>query len=255
MGIRRFVAIQAVLFWSLILAAWWTYPGPQEFSIFTHTFSFLGSFNPEHHPRLWWIFSIAMYVWGLGGFALAWHLRRIFSPISATGATMASLGVGFGCLGVILVGVFPDARQDWKPGLRYTEIHTYAAYLVALGYGWGLGFFGLLLLKERIDRCRGPGNLEFPIRRVAWPLAFWHLAGGTCLFRVLWWEHVYAERKAAALSAGRLIGSSWAEGLGTWHAFPLWENLAIYSAYSTLAWLAWVAAGTAKCDPEPRTEA
>ena len=238
-GLRRYLCFQALVFWGLIFLAWWTYPGEHRFSIRTHTFSFLGSPNPEHQPRFWWIFSLAQVFWGVSQVPVVGHLRRRFSELSRWGARLGAGCLLAGCTGLVLVGLLPDARTEWVAGLRYTEVHTQAALMIAAGFGSGLLIYGLVLLKGLVAQ-KPPEPLAgpFPVRRAVGPFAFWYAVSGTCLFMTLRWDWVYAGMKAEAVAAGHAIGSSWAEGLKTWHAFPLWENLAIYALYIALGWLA-----------------
>lgn len=143
-----------------------------------------------------------------------------------------------GCLGLLLVALFPDVRAEWRSGIRYTEVHTGAALLVAAGFGAGMVNYLLIWIGGRLRRVVSGREAPGPPCRAGWPLLFWLVSTGTCVFMVLRWERIYAGLKFAAVSAGRPIGSSWAEGLKTWYAFPLWENLAIDTLYLTLVWLA-----------------
>lgn len=235
---RRYVGWQAVIYWGLIMAAWLSYPAEHHFSILTHTFSFLGSFNPEHNPRWWWIFSTAQVLWGITEIPVVFFLCRWFAGVSRWGAALAAFGLWAGCVGIVLVGFIPDVRDLWAWGWRYTDVHTLAALLVAAGFGFGLAVLGFLTGYGWLRSQGQLPALRAALRRVAKPLLFWLCADGTCVFMVLRWEGIYAGMKAAAVTAGRPIGSSWAEGLKTWYAFPLWENLAIYALYVTMTWLA-----------------
>lgn len=248
-NLRRAVAVQTVLYWGLILAAWVAYPSEHHFSILTHTFSFLGSYNPEHNPRWWWLFSVAQIFWGLSEILIVSQVRRWFAEWSGWGAWLAAVGLWLGCAGIVLVGLFPDVRAEWRWGLRYTDIHTQAALLVAAGFGGGLLLLGSLVCYGFIFRADADGYARTALGRVAQPLLFWLGTDGVCVFMVLRWENIYAGMKAAAVAAGRPIGSSWAEGLKTWYAFPLWENLAIYALYVTMAWLACAVSRSAGATP------
>ena len=241
-GLRRYLGGQAAVFWALILLTWLAYPSAHHFSILTHTFSFLGSYNPEHNPRYWWLFSVAMGFWAVSELPVVAHLHRAFARGRGGLAWLGSIGLVAGCAGLLLVGLFPDVRAEWRNGIRYTQVHTGAALLVAVGFGAGLVTYLLIwllgLLRRALGGERRAGEEPALPGRVGWPLLFWCVCTGTCVFMVLRWERVYAGMKLAAASAGRPIGSAWVEGLKTWYAFPLWENLAIDTLYLSLVWLA-----------------
>lgn len=237
-GLQGYLAVQTALFWGLIVLAWLGYPADHHFSIRTHTFSFLGSYNPEHNPRFWWLFSLTMVFWGLSEIPVVLHFHRSFAKCAPWLSAAGTGWLAVGCLGIMLVGIFPDVRDEWRAGLRYTQVHTWAALLVAVGFGSGFLLYVLALLKSVLQRAWTGTTRGFPHRRAAWPLLFWVAGTGTCLFMLWRWAHIYGRMKALAASTGRPIGSSWAEGLKTWYSFPLWENLAIYTLYVALVWLA-----------------
>ena len=77
--IRYYLAFMTTVFWGFIFLAWLGYPAEHKYSITTHTFSFLGSYNEEHSPQWWWLFSVAMLFWCFAGMVLAQYYRRRFS--------------------------------------------------------------------------------------------------------------------------------------------------------------------------------
>jgi len=52
-GIKKYVVFESVVFWGIILMSLWSYPRDHHYSIMTHTFSFMGSFESKHNPE-WW---------------------------------------------------------------------------------------------------------------------------------------------------------------------------------------------------------
>ncbi|HNQ90215.1 MAG TPA: hypothetical protein PKM73_16485 [Verrucomicrobiota bacterium] len=247
-SLKGYLGVQAAVFWTLILLAWWAYPANHHFSILTHTFSFLGSPNPEHNPRFWWLFSLAMVFWGSSAMPVVLHLHRGFASLAPWLGTAGTACLGLGCVGLVLIGVFPDARHEWHAGLTYSQVHTRIALLTAAAFGSGLTLYGLAALKSALLASGAGAPAGFPHRRAAWPLLFWLVTTGTSVFMVLRWAQIYRRLEAAAIAEGRAIGSSWTEGLKTLYSFPLWENIAIYALYITLIWLA-LAVGHSKPPP------
>jgi hypothetical protein len=234
--LRGYVALEAALFWGTIFVAWNLYPAEHKYSIMTHTFSFLGSFDGEHNPQWWWVFSIAMYVWGLGNVPLVLYVYRRFATISAWGAMIGAFLFLAGCVGVVLVAAFPDARPEVIGHIRWTEIHEKAALLDAAGFTLGILWHGVLLLTDRFFGAGSRGTSCFNHRRLLWPYVFWVSVTGVAVRYLITWEHIYAKMKAAAAVSGAHIGSSWSEALNTRYSFPLWENVLIYTLYIFLAW-------------------
>lgn len=234
--VRWYVALEAAIFWGLIALAWFLFPAEHHYSIWTHTFSFLGSFEEKHNPSWWWIFSIAMIFWGLANIPLNAYVHRRLRHVSPYGAWAVTLLFLLGSIGVILVALFPDAPAPVFGSLRWTEIHEKAAVMVFLGFGLGIFWLGALLALNRIRRSRGT-DTPLRHRRFLPPYLLWLSVFGTAVYFQASWEIMYAQRKAAAQAAGTHIGSSWSESLNTIYGFPFWENLVIYAMYIFLAWL------------------
>ncbi len=235
--IRYYLAGQALVFWGLILVCWLIYPKENHHSIMTHTFSFLGSWEAKHNPRGWWLFSVAMVFWGASNVVPILYLRRQLEAISARAASMGALFFLAGSLGVALVGCFPDIGTALRPGLRWTDVHEKAAVLVAAGFGLGIPWHGVTLLKDAFAERALEGAFHFPYRRLLWPFLMWSAMVATAAYFQIRWALIYEARKALAQAQGQTIGSSWSESLGTIWGFPLWENLVIYTLYIFLAWL------------------
>jgi hypothetical protein len=86
--IRRYLIFMTGVFWGLIFLAWLGYPAEHKYSITTHTFSFLGSYNEEHSPQWWWLFSIAMLFWSVRGHGAG----AILPPAFQRNLTLGRLG-------------------------------------------------------------------------------------------------------------------------------------------------------------------
>lgn len=236
--LRRYVIAKAGIFWSLILLAWIMYPTENAYSIRTHTFSFLGSFETKHSPDWWWIFSIAMVWWGTATLPLVSYHRQRFTHISRIGATVGAVFLVLGCIGVIGVGLFPDARGEVIGAWKWTDIHEKTAILVAIGFGLGILWHGGLILRDRSGPRHFAAHDPQAYRKLARPYVIWGIITFIGLAIQVRWGFVYAGMKAAANASGEPIGSSWSEAMGTIYSFPLWENILIYALFGFLVWFA-----------------
>lgn len=237
--LRYWVGLQAVVFWGLILVCWIIYPTENRYSIMTHTFSFLGSFEAKHNPQGWWLFSAAMVFWGSSQAPVALYIGHRLSVVSRWGARVAAALLLLACVGTVFVGLFPDARNILAGEWRSTDIHEKAAILVAVGYLLGIPWCGALLLRDFVRARRQ----ALPERHLAhgplvWPLMFWFAVVGVAARFLITWERIYADLRREARETGIQIGSSWAEALNTRYSFPMWENILIYSMYIFLVWFA-----------------
>ena len=238
--LRVYLAFEALFFWGLIFICWVIYPEENKYSIMTHTFSFLGSFQSNHNPSGWWLFSAAMVFWGTATVPLVLYLYRRFAAISIWGARAGACLLLAGCVGVVLVALFPDAHGAVIGDVEWTDIHEKAALLIAAGFCLGISWHGILLLKDRFSRRAFIENTRSDYRRLAWPYVFWAVMVGVAAYFQIKWEFVYADMKAAAGASGERIGSHWAEALNTWYSFPLWENVMIGTLFVFLIWFSLV---------------
>lgn len=234
--LRRYVAVVTVGFWGVIFIAWLSYPRDHHYSIMTHTFSFLGSFESKHNPRWWWIFSTAMTFWGCASMPLAQYIRRRFSVFTKWGARIGATFLTLGSTGIVLVAFFPDAHGAVIGNWEWTDIHEKAAVLAAAGYIFGNTWHGLLLLLDALSSwwTRRPPHVAR--MRLFWPYLFWLCITSIAAYFLITWEFLYAEMRAAAAATGAHIGSSWSEAMNTRYSFPLWENITIYTLFIFLMW-------------------
>jgi hypothetical protein len=162
-----------VVFWGLIFVSWLTYPKEHHYSILTHTFSFLGSFESKHNPGAWWIFSIAMLFWGSAAIPLVLYFRRRLAVISRWGAWAGAFSMLAGCVGIMTVAMFPDAHGKVIGDFEWTHIHEKAALLVAVGFTLGILWHGALLVTDRMFRGRSAAASRFAHRKFMWPYLVW----------------------------------------------------------------------------------
>lgn len=226
--LRRYLVFKALVFWGLIGTCWLVFPPENHYSIMSHTFSFLGSFQEQHNPHWWWIFSVAMLFWSLAMLPTTRYLYHRFAEISPRGAAAGAGLFVLGSVGIAIVALFPDSPAPVFGAVRWTEIHEKGAVLVFIGFVLGIGVFGAMLLRDRAGRVAHRGLL--------WPYLFWCGMLGAAAANQIYWGITYEAMKRNAAATGQHIRSSWGESLNTFYAFPLWENLVIYALFAFLIW-------------------
>ena len=232
--LRPYLAIETVVFWGVIFQCWRMFPEENSFSIMTHTFSFLGSFNSDRNPEGWWLFTVALCFWGVATVPLALYIRRSIKEVSPWAARIGGGLLLVGALGVVLVGTMPDARAIAVGSLKWGELHKFAALVLVVGYLFGIPLIGYGLLRELL----APKTSISVTTRHLLPYGFFVLVSATSLAFLTRWLFVYADMKTHAQITGVDVGSSWSEALGTRYSFPLWDNVFIYTLFITLSWMA-----------------
>jgi len=236
-ALRVYLAVLACIFWPTIVLCWSRYPVEHEFSILTHTFSFLGSFNANRNPGGWWLFCIAVTTWGLASFPLAFYFHH---HARATGPKRSSAPQALmllGCYGILCVGLFPDARAGIIGGLRWTDLHYLGAVFIVLGFVIGIPWLGFQLRRAARDP-RLDDATRRAYRRAWWPHVFFMVVSSIALFFLIRWELIYPALKAAAEAEGREFGSRWREAMNSIYSFPLWDNLFVYTLWIYFVWTA-----------------
>jgi len=234
--LKTYLMVEACVFWGLILACRLLYPAQNRFSIMTHTFSFLGSFDAKHNPRFWVFFTIALVLWGILTIPVVLYLHRRIRQSSPWAVWPGTLLLLEGCLGMILVGIFPDAHGKVWGDLMHTHVHQKVALMCFVGFGLGILWHGLLVVKDQMSWIPWGGKRVFGWKRVVGPYALYLSIFSVALYFQIKWEFVYTEMKVVAKASGTSIGSHWSEALNTIYSFPLWENILIYTMYIFLAW-------------------
>ena len=231
--LRRYIALKAAIFWGLILLSWALFPSQNQFSIMTHSFSYLGSFETIHNPRWWWIFTIAMVLWGVALVPLVLYLHRRFSHVSRWGAAFAALLLLAGCLGLVLVGTIPSVNLRFVGRQSWAGIHRDAGLLVAIAFSAGIFAHELLLFRDGFTRKRLGKHGYW---RFFWPYLVWWTLAFTAAYFLIRWMFVYEDMKRAAAATGRQLLGTWSEALHTWYSIPMWETIMICALYIFLAW-------------------
>jgi len=229
----KYLAAKALLFWGTIALCWWLYPTENRYSIMSHTFSFLGSFSTDRNPQWWWLFTLAMLFWSAAMFPLIAYTYRRFRHISPLGAAIGAFFFALGSAAIALVGLFPDVSTPMLGTLSWTQVHEVVAILVAVGFILGILWHAALLAYSRF---LVPHRTSLRHRRFIPPYTLWSSVLAIAAYNQISWDLQYRALKAQALAEGRTIRSSWGESINTIYAFPLWENIVIYTLFAFLLW-------------------
>lgn len=233
--LRIYLAVEVLLFWGVIFVCWRLFPAENAFSIHTHTFSYLGSFELDRNPRGWWLFGAAMTAWGLATVPLVRYSTRRVAPVAPRGARVVRGLLLAGCAGVMIVGIFPDARGEVVAGVRWTDLHYFGALFVVLGFLIGITWLAVLVRRAARFPEFDPATRR-AFQRARWPHAFFVAVSAVALFYLIRWEFVYPKLKAAAEAEGRDFGSSWREAMHTIYSFPLWDNVFVVTLFVYFVW-------------------
>jgi len=206
------------------------HPEAAPYSIFTSTFSYLGSFDLKKNPEGWFFFSLALWILALFLVPLTQYIGRRMAVINKTGAIVGAGLFLLGAAAIALVGLFPDSGQDFVTDLKYGKIHNLFALVAFAGLVFGPLWFGLMLARFNLfhPRHRSPphDDARAAFQRPALHLPFLLLVGvlAGAVFFLIRWEFIY-----------RRLGQPHWPGVGL-YAFPLWEWLYILTLFIALAW-------------------
>lgn len=234
--VRPYLITKSTLFWGLILACFVVYPAENRFSIMTHTFSFLGRWEDYHNPNGWWLFSVAMFLWGLLQIPLVLYAHRRLRPAAPWATPVATGLLLLGSVSISLVGIFPDVRGTVIGAIEFRDLHTWAAILVFVGYYLGTVGYGLIIARDRIRHGRGASPAGLAHGAFALPYALWLSIVTAAGINQGTWAFKYARMRAEAEATGTAIRSSWGESINTIYSFPLWENIVIYALFAFWVW-------------------
>ncbi len=236
-SLRIYVALEALCFYGLIFLCWRQFPVENAFSILTHTFSYLGSFNEDRNPHGWWLFCVAMTGWGFATIPLVRYIGRCLAPFEARQAHIATRLLVAGAIGIILVGLFPDARETLIGPIRWTSVHYVGALVLVVGFIVGVPWTAWVI-RRGIKAKHLDAHTRQALQHARWPQRLFLAVSSVALTFLTAWIFVYEIRKAAAEEAGLLFGSPWQEAMNTPYSFPLWDNVFVHTLFIYLIWTA-----------------
>lgn len=235
--IRLHLALLAVGYWALIYCAFRAYTSLHPYSVMTHTLSELGSFDDRHNPEFYWIFTLAMVYCGAAMIPIVLYIRRKVAMASETGAWVGSLFFIVGCVAIILTGLFPDARGKVFGAWEYRHVHMKTAVTIAIGFGVGILWHWVLLLRDMV--IHGTFNTEgkLPYLKLMGPFSV-TLPVFAAIGLRLEWRYLYAAFYAALHASREEMRTYWGYVEKGFHSFPVLEHLSIWGLTIFIIWFA-----------------
>lgn len=229
---KKLLIVGYAVFWLLILLARITFPPENNYRIGYDTFSFLGSWDSDNNYVGWFFFCIGLVWWAIFSIPLVMYFYRRFIPVAKSAAVFGMILLLIGCLGMLLVGLFPDVHEsEILPGLTFSAVHGKISLLGFGGWGLGLIWFGFMLMKDRFTWFPHGGQQLFDHKKVLWPYLAFTIMFTLGAYFLIAWEFVYPVLKESDSTV-----SHWGSALGTVYSFPLWENLLIYTLMIIIPW-------------------
>ncbi|CAL6032324.1 DUF998_domain-containing protein [Hexamita inflata] len=225
-----------VLIWCIYGASYYTFNlsnYPQQYSIMTSTFSFLGSWDSERNPKGWYWFTIGMV---LSFFVEIPLLMYVYQRLKHVDLKLAKVSLVFWFMGVcaqFLVGCFPDANSIIFGKTKFSDIHNIVAIATFLSLLVSAPINGALVAYDRPGSCKKIGKKNMLNHRHT-DICIGLVITSICIsviFSILW-QVVYPIMYAKDPS----IGSNWSAAMNTIWSFPLWENVVIFTLYLYLIW-------------------
>jgi hypothetical protein len=217
----RCTLLQVVVSSALFLLARLYYPPENHFSILTHTFSFLGSYERRHNPHGFAFFSAGLISWSLLFVPLLFYRHRRLAGVVRGPAIAGTTCFLIGCASLVGVALFPDVRQDFLQDLSYGRIHNKLALFVFLGFLAGMFCDGLVYAKDYVA-TRSGRSPTFRHRMAALILGALGAVVTLALVLRAFWEARYP-----VLHAQDPRVRHW-PGPGI-YSFPLWEWIIMVS--------------------------
>ena len=164
----------------MILIAYLLYPPEDNYTILTHTLSYLGDYI--RNPRGWGFFSVAMIIMGFSFSNMVMYIYKrevlILPWLARSGLFFAQIG----CLGVILVGFFPDVHgENFLEDVSMGKAHNIIAMFAIFGLLIGLIHFGVLFIIDHFPKCRVNRDELYP-KPITFPMFILLAYGGFGMF-------------------------------------------------------------------------
>jgi len=204
-GLHRYQAILMGVVFFFFFISWLLYPAELHYSILTHTISYLGDYLKN--PRGWWLFSFGFILLGLGSLPIVWHTHHRVVFIEKRWGWAGTMGFMIGCMGIALVGIFPDVHgDDFLEDMSMGKAHNLVAIATFIAFAVGITIYAFLFLVTHYPKLhKGKPNIYPNVKTMPFFVLF-AIIGLSTLF-----TQIYA----------RTNGIEW-PGPGLL-SFPLWE--------------------------------
>lgn len=207
-------------FFTFLFISWLLYPSELDYSILTHTISYLGDYT--QNPKGWILFSISFIIIGISFIPLVLYIHHRVVLIEKFWGTLATFFLLGGSFGVILIAFFPDVHgADFFQDISLGKAHVIISLITFLNFAAGFTINGILFLVNAYPKIhRGKPDLypEAHTRYVF--IAFAIIGIGTLIT-----QRIASIRNYDWPSPGI-------------YSFPLWEWLLSLTFFISIYWLA-----------------
>lgn len=235
--IRCHLILLAIGYWVLVYFAWRGYMEQRPYSVMTHTLSALGSFDKNHNPNAFWLFSVAMVFCGTAMIPIILYIRRKIAVMSELGAWVGSLLFLMGCIAIILTGVFPDAHGKVVGSWEWRDIHMKSAVTIAVGFGLGLIWHWILIIRDMVTQGTLAESGKLPYLKIMGPFTV-TLPIFTAIALRLEWKYFFAAIQAGLRLSVEEMQRYWEIVGKDFRSFPLLEHMSIWGLTVFVIWFA-----------------
>lgn len=235
--IRWHLAALAIIYWGLVLCAYLGYTSEHKYSVMSHTLSALGSFDKQHNPQWFWLFSVAMVYCGLIMMPVILYIRRSLMSVSEFGAWVGCVCFLVGSLAIALTGIFPDARGHTIHGWSFRDVHKVTAVSIGIFFAVGIIWYGALLFKDRMTRKTFAGYGSHPYLKLVGPFLVCLPIFATVGYKTEW-SSVRAAITSATQSSMDDVRANLFNAFHGLERFPLLEHVAIWALTIFIIWFA-----------------
>ncbi|MHA1672616.1 MAG: DUF998 domain-containing protein [Promethearchaeota archaeon] len=217
----RFMLISGILFFLSAFCSWLLYPADLNYSIMTHTISYLGDY--AQNPKGWVLFSISFIIIGLSFIPLILYIHRRVVLIERFWGSMGSSFLMGGGFGVVLIAFFPDVHgEDFFLDMTLGKAHVLVSLITMIMFSCGLTVYGILFLFNAYPKINKGRSDLYPNAHTRYVIIAFAVIGlGTLItqrianIRDYPWPH---------------------PGI---YSFPLWEWLLSFTFFASVYWLAY----------------
>ncbi|MCF2141489.1 MAG: hypothetical protein K9W44_15650 [Candidatus Lokiarchaeota archaeon] len=216
----HYMGLCAGLFFALLFISWQFYPKSLNYSILTHTISYLGDYT--QNPKGWLYFTFSFIVIGLSFIPLIFYIHSRVVLIERWWGRLGSLFLIEGSIGIIIIAFFPDVHgADFFQDMTLGKAHVLISTVTFLLFSAGFTIYGILFLVNAYPNIhRGKPDL-YPNAHTRYVFISFAVFGmGTLITQII----------------SNIRDYPW-PGPGI-YSFPLWEWLLSFNFFISIYWLA-----------------
>ncbi|MHA1777120.1 MAG: DUF998 domain-containing protein [Promethearchaeota archaeon] len=217
----QYMIISAGIFFTLFIISLAFYPKSLNYSILTHTISYLGDYT--QNPKGWLFFTLSFIELGLSFIPLIIYIHRRVILIERMWGIIGSLLLISGSFGVVLIAFFPDVHgADFFNDMSFGKAHVIVSFITVILFSAGFTVYGILFLVNAYPKLHEGKPDLYPNARTRYVFFAFAVFGlGTLITQII----------------SNIRNYAW-PGPGI-YSFPLWEWLLSFTFFISIYWLAY----------------